>query len=488
MKKTMWATLVILSMVLLGLGGLANPTFAADRGNHYGLLMDPIEIEDGFISGTTFGDPDDPVRIYRGIPYAAPPVGELRWKAPQPPEPWEGIRECVNFSINPVQFTPGRYFPLGDPESEDCLYLNVLTPARHTNERLPVMVWFHGGGLAGGAGNQIDWNGHRLPQHGVVLVTVNTRLGALGLLAHPELTAEGNGASGNYMFFDMLASLEWVQSNIDAFGGNPRNVTIFGESGGGWKVTGLLASPLAKGLFHRAIIQSGAGLVPATLAESEKWGNTFFKELAVATLEDAREKSWEELVNAYVATPGAGGYGTTLDGFFFTETPLEAFRSGHQNRVPLIVQACSGEIGVMPMPFVPYYMDLMKGNLNVKTPAYAAIFDQVPLNWRDDDIVSFHASDLAYTFGIYDEPLASIWVQMTARTGFDTAPDLGEMDRIVSEDMMTRFAQFARTGNPNPPGSRSKRAVYWPVWTPAADQFIYWRDGAQILSGFSELP
>lgn len=170
MKKTMWATLVILSMVLLGLGGLANPTFAADRGNHYGLLMDPIEIEDGFISGTTFGDPDDPVRIYRGIPYAAPPIGELRWKAPQPPEPWEGIRECVNFSINPVQFAPGRYFPLGDPESEDCLYLNVLTPARHTNERLPVMVWFHGGGFAGGAGNQIDWNRHRLPQHGVVLV------------------------------------------------------------------------------------------------------------------------------------------------------------------------------------------------------------------------------------------------------------------------------------------------------------------------------
>jgi para-nitrobenzyl esterase len=289
----------------------------------------------------------------------------------------------------------------------------------------------------------------------------------------------------------MIASLTWAQKNIAAFGGNPDNITIFGESGGGWKVTALLTSPLAEGLFHRAIIQSGDGLEPAPIDETEAWGEQLFSELKVETLEEARGKPWQDIVDAYVAVKGpsqAQGWGATLDGYVFTQTPVEAFESGNQNAVPLIVQGCLGELPG-PHGMINYYAKLLNGHHNVKTPAYAAIFDQVPLNWRDDDIVSFHASDLAYTFGIYDEPLASIWVQMTARTNPpQDPPALGEMDRIVSEDMMTRFAQFAKTGNPNPPGSRSKRAVYWPIWTPAADQFIYWRDGAQILSGFSELP
>ena len=495
MKKIIRATSLIALAVVLTLGVFAIQAQARDHGKHNGLLMDPILIEEGYISGTVFGDPDDPVRIYRGIPYAAPPVGEWRWKPPQPAEPWDGIRECVDFSINPVQFAPGRYFPIGDPESEDCLYLNVLTPARHTNEKLPVMVWFHGGGLAGSAGNQIDWNRHRLPQHGVVVVTVNMRLGALGLLAHPALTVEGGGISGNYLFLDMIASLEWVQRNIAAFGGNPDKVTIFGESGGGWKVTAMLTSPLAAGLFHRAMIQSGAGLEPAPLDVSEDWGAQFFDQLGVTTLEDARAKTWQELVDAYVALPGAQGFGTTLDGYVFPDTPLNVFSSGDQNAVPLIVQACQGELNGFPsMPHVSYGMALFEGNRNLGVDSWAAIFDQVPANWRDAGIVSFHAMDLAYTFGLYDEPEASIWVQMAGRTGLPGNPLalLAEGDKIVSEDMMTRFARFAETGNPNPPGCKSKHrkskhSDYWPAWTPSGDQYIYWNEGSQILSGFSGL-
>ena len=494
MKKIIWASSLIALAAVLSFGGCAIQSQTLDQGNRSGLLMEPLLIEDGYISGTVFGDPDDPVRIFRGIPYAAPPVGDWRWKPPQPPVPWEGIRECASFSINPVQFSPGRYFPIGDPESEDCLNLNVLTPARHAKEKLPVMVWFHGGALYGASGNQIDWNRHRLPQHGAVVVTVNMRLGALGLLAHPALTAEGGGKSGNYIFLDMIASLKWVQKNIAAFGGDPDNVTIFGESGGGWKVTAMLTSPLAKGLFHRAIIQSGAGLEPVPLAVCEKWGIQFFNKLGVTTLKEARNKSWQELVAAYVALSPAPEFGTTIDEYVFPDTPLNIFGTGKQNAVPLIVQANRGELGGFPpMPHITYGTALFKGNRNVGVDSYAAIFDQVPANWRTAGIVSFHAMDLAYTFGIYDEPDANIWQGMTMRTAPrggvpQPPPALGEGDKIVSEDMMTRFVQFAKTGNPNPPGSTSKGAVYWPAWTPSGDQYIYWNEGSQILSGFSGLP
>ncbi len=494
MKKLMCALLIALT-VMLSFNGFASQAQARDRGNHNGLLMDPIMIADGYISGTVFEDPNDPVHIYRGIPYAAPPVGDLRWRPPHPPAPWSGIRECVDYSIHPVQFMPGRYYPLDDPQSEDSLYLNVLTPARHTNEKLPVMVWFHGGGLSGGSGNDVTWNNYRLPQHGVVLVTVNTRLGALGFLAHPELTAESpNGVSGNYMFLDMIAALEWVQENIDSFGGNPDNVTIFGESGGGAKVTCLLASPLAKGLFHQAIVQSGGYINPEPLTDVEAWGEKFFEYLGVNNLEEARSKTWQEIVDAYDAMQHSPDshvpeFGPAVDGWFLTDTVRGTFNAGNQNAVPIIVQSVLGELsvpGFMP-DMIDYYEDLLKGNLNLGVKGYAALFNQMPVNWKANGITSFHALDLAYTFGFYDDPYADMWIQMTARTKpLQDAPELGDEDKIVSETMMTMFTQFAKTGNPNMPG-KAKRSVYWPTWTPSGDQYIYWDNGSQIKSGFSGL-
>src|SRR3972149_4120023 len=222
--------------------------------------MDVIRTDAGYVSGTVLGEPDKSVHVYRGIPYAAPPVGDLRWKPPQPAVPWSGIRECTAFSpVAPQAMVMGASLAFGMSQKEDCLYLNVLTPAKEPSDKLPVMVWMHGGGFDTLSGNGNSFNNVPLPGQGVVLVTINMRLGALGCLAHPLLSKESpRGASGNYLFLDMVAALQWVQKNIVAFGGNPDNVTIFGVSGGSMKVISLMVSPLAKGLFHRAIGQSGA--------------------------------------------------------------------------------------------------------------------------------------------------------------------------------------------------------------------------------------
>ena len=266
--------------------------------------MATLKLEDGYISGTTIGEAGREVYIYRGIPYAASPVGDLRWKPPQPVVPWSGIRECTVFSLQPAQF-PDVNMPEEEqkvPSSEDCLYLNVLTPAKKDTEKLPVMVWFHGGALRYGSGNKIIYNSPGLPRQGVVLVTVNTRLGVLGLLAHHLLSKESpEHVSGNYLLLDMVASLQWVKKNIAAFGGDPDNVTIFGQSGGCHKVISLMASPLAKGLFHRAIGQSGGtGPGPTTMADMESFGNDLFYMLGVNKEKDplaaARAIPWQKII------------------------------------------------------------------------------------------------------------------------------------------------------------------------------------------------
>ena len=185
-------------------------------------------------------------------------MGALRWRPPQPPASWTGVRACTEYSVAAPQKNP--FGPSKFAQSEDCLYLNVLTPAKRVADRLPVMVWMHGGGYAFGTGKDPACNLPGLPQHGVILVTVNMRLNLLGLLVHPLLSKESpNDVSGNYIFLDMIAALKWVQGNIAAFGGDPDNMTIFGESGGGAKVSNLMASPLARGLFHRAILERGTG-------------------------------------------------------------------------------------------------------------------------------------------------------------------------------------------------------------------------------------
>ena len=216
------------------------------------LPPEQVKVEQGIVEGTI----EDGLRVFKGVPFAAPPVGDLRWKAPQPAEKWEGVKETKEFGPSPMQ---GGNPPAG--KSEDCLYLNIWTPAMSAEEKLPVLVWIYGGGFSGGATSYYD--GTILAKEGVVLVSVAYRVNQFGFLAHPELSAESpNHVSGNYGILDQIAGLQWIQDNIAAFGGDPSKVTIFGESAGGISVSMLCASPLAKGLFSGAISQSGGSFGP----------------------------------------------------------------------------------------------------------------------------------------------------------------------------------------------------------------------------------
>src|SRR5690606_27978978 len=262
-------------------GWLVGLAAAATAG--HAAIEDPVRLDAGLVSGgeTT----ESGVRVFRGLPFAAPPVGENRWRAPQPVEPWDGVRDASKFGNVCIQAeTEPRYVNIANmegspPLSEDCLYLNVWTPAESADDELPVMVFFYGGAFTDGGGAAPLYDGTALAERGAVVVTMKCRLGPFGVLAHPALTAESeHKSSGNYGIMDMVASLEWVQRNIAAFGGDPGNVTIFGQSAGAMAITSLMTSPVAEGLFHRAIAQSimGGAVAPngpnATLAAQEQQG------------------------------------------------------------------------------------------------------------------------------------------------------------------------------------------------------------------------
>lgn len=230
-------------------------------GNLFAQKTKPVKVESGFLQGII----ENGVNVYKGVPFAAPPVGDLRWKAPQPVLPWKGVRQADKFSANQIQtmyneFGPwtSEYQPKGEI-SEDCLYLNIWTTAKSSKEKRPVMFYIPGGAFTGGSGNVPVYNGENLAKKGLIVVTINYRVGVLGFLAHPELTKESpNNSSGNYGLLDQLAALKWVKKNISAFGGDPNRITIVGQSAGASSVHYLTASPLAKGLFIRAIPQSGS--------------------------------------------------------------------------------------------------------------------------------------------------------------------------------------------------------------------------------------
>ncbi len=465
--------------------------------------MQVVKTTNGYVSGAVIGEPGKEVFIFRGIPYAAPPVGDLRWKPPQPVMPWEGIRECTQFSAISPQAKPVGVSS-GFPLSEDCLYLNVITPARQQDEKLPVMVWMHGGGYAEGCGNDKIWNNYRLPRSGVVVVTLNHRLGPIGLLAHPALSKESpKGVSGNYLFLDLIASLKWVRDNIAAFGGDPDNVTIFGESGGGAKVSIMMLSPLAKGLFHRAICESGTALailVSKPLADIENSGEALFEKLGIDStidpLEQARAIPFSKIVETSQVmegprTPGARPsfiWDAAVDGWLLPESPEIIFKSGVCNAVPLIVCANLGELtgpGTLVMPFiVTAYIEMLKSVNQQGRNGYACIFDQVPAKWRNKGCVSVHSIELPYVFGDWDDS-TGWWksVAMLAQPGTGMAlPDLGAIDRNVSETMMALWASFAKNGKPSAEG-----VPYWPEYSADTDKYMNVCDRFDIRPGFSKL-
>jgi para-nitrobenzyl esterase len=469
--------------------------------------MNPVKTENGYISGLVLGEPGKEVHVYRGIPYATPPIGDLRWKPPKAATPWSGTRQCTEFKPIAPQANLGDLppFPQILPSSEDCLYLNILTPAENTADKLPVMVWMHGGGYQLGNASDPLINAPRLPQYGIVLVNVNMRLNTIGLLAHPLLSEESpKGVSGNYMFLDMIAALQWVQKNIAAFGGDPKNVTIFGESGGGVKVANLMASPLARRLFHKAICQSGTSVrafsTGKPLKELEAMGEKFFARLGVNKEKDplaaARALPWEKIIETdntltreLAMFEPEGLWDAGVDGWFLPNTPSNIFKTGKQNTVPLIVCANLGEVtgpGVLVFPFlVPGYVDMLSSVSQTGQKGYAAIFDHVPAGWKREGCISTHAMELGYVFGDWDNKAGNwpILYFLASESGAKSEdPGLTDVDRKVSEEMMSMWTQFARTGDPNVKG-----LIDWPAYEAATDNYLYIANPLEVKSGFSKI-
>jgi para-nitrobenzyl esterase len=310
----------------------------------------PVRTLSGPVQGTT----DNGVAAYLGIPFAAPPVGDLRWRAPQPVAPWKDVLAADKFAPGCMQIplnSPAIGFePI--PISEDCLYLNVWTPAKTPRDHLAVMVWIYGGGFTTGATSIPIYDGANLAKKGVVVVSVSYRVGALGFLAHSELSAESNGHSGNYGLLDQIAGLQWVKDNIAAFGGDPKRVTIFGESAGGISVSMLTASPPAKGLFQGAISESGGSFAPARMANeggenvpplavAEHNGAAFLTKLGASNIADARKVSADAIVKASGA--GLGGSWPNFDGYVLPGDQYKLYEAGHYNDTPVLIGTNSDE-------------------------------------------------------------------------------------------------------------------------------------------------
>jgi len=293
------------------------------------------------INGILEGVDESGIKIFKGIPFAAPPVGNLRWREPQPVESWSGIRKADKFGPRAMQLSVfGDMNFRAHTMSEDCLYLNVWTPAETGNEKLPVLVYFYGGGFMAGDGSEPRYDGESLARKGVVTVTVNYRLGVFGFFAYPELTKESpHHASGNYGLLDQSAALQWVQKNIEAFGGDSKRITIAGESAGSFSVSAQMASPLSKDIIAGAIGESGSllGLNPVVdLKDAEKAGSDFSGTVKANSLAQLRAMPAEQLLKA-TATAGFGRFPICVDGYFFPKSPLEIYENGEQAHVPLLV-------------------------------------------------------------------------------------------------------------------------------------------------------
>jgi para-nitrobenzyl esterase len=343
------------------------------------VTTEKITIGSGAISGISGKDPM--VKIFRGIPYATPPLGSLRWKAPQPVQPWTGIRKCDVFPPSAMQAKPvpfamwsKEFMAPVEPLSEDCLYMNVWTTAKTQQDKLPVIVWIHGGAFTGGSGSVPLYDGEEMAKKGVVFITINYRLGIFGFLAHPDLSKESpNHVSGNYGILDQIAALQWVKKNVAAFGGDPDRVAIAGQSAGSISVNALLVSPLAKGLFQRAIAESGAMFYPADqpsgdLAAAEKAGADFFRDNHIASLEQLRSASADELLKK------GGRMGIVIDGYVIPPS-YPTFKAGRQNDVPLLTGwNANDNVGFGNQPTAEKFRAFAANRFGEQAPQFLKLF------------------------------------------------------------------------------------------------------------------
>jgi len=450
-----------------------------------------IEIDSGRIVGTTGASPD--IRVFKGIPFAAPPVGANRWRPPQPVAQWSQARPATEYAPRCTQGGPGGANANTPSSSEDCLYLNVWTTAESAADLRPVMVWLYGGGFFGGAGSEPRYAGDGLARKGAVVVTLNYRLGALGFLAHPELSAESrHKASGNYGMLDAIAALQWVQRNIAAFGGDPSNVTVFGESAGANLTNALVASPAAAGLFHRAIAQSGGfmGMGMArtgTLARAEEAGAKAFADAGFGSLADARAKPAAEVFAAI------RGGGLVVDGYLIPEDLSLTFTKGSQNPVDILIGSNKDEgtffarpgltadafktqarqrFGVLADEFLKMFPAADDAQANQSylasfsdeaawamrtgaafqarrgNNAYVYYFTRVPPSPPDrPSRGATHVAEIPYMFNnLADGPVP--WT---------------DTDRQLADTMSSYWVNFARTGDPNGAGLPT-----WPAYRDAS--------------------
>ena len=375
-----------------------------------------VKIANGYLEGTV---DNTGVSVFKGVPFAAPPVGELRWQEPQPVKDWQGARKADQFGPRCMQrpiFSDMVFRSNG--MSEDCLYLNIWTAAKSAKDKLPVLVYFYGGGFNAGDGSEPRYEGANMARKGVVALTVNYRLGVFGFFAHPELTRSSPyHASGNYGLLDQTAALQWVQKNIAAFGGDPKRVTIAGESAGSVSVSAQMCSPLSKGLIAGAIGESGSllGTLSAmSLEEAEKNGIKFAASIGADSLSTLRAKSAEEILEA-TAKPGTPWPSPTVDDYFFPKAPLEIYAAGEQAHVPLLVGSNSSEnpfqvILGREAPTVDNYRKALQRLYGDKADE---VFNQYPASTEDEvmDVAQDLASDRFISYSTWK------WIDLSTKTG-----------------------------------------------------------------------
>jgi len=374
----------------------------------------PISVDGGKITGAPGRDPR--ITIFRGIPYAAPPVGPLRWRPPQPVIAWNGTKAAREFGPACI----GRNFGAFGSMSEDCLYLNVWTPNANPGARLPVLVWIHGGGFQGGSGYHPSYEGEQFARQGVVVVTFNYRVGLFGFLAHPDLTKESAAhASGNYGLLDQVAAIQWVRRNIAQFGGDPEKVTIAGESAGSYSVSALTASPMVRGLFRAAIAESGAYLGPKpdamrSLAKAETMGLEFGKSLGAGGISDLRAISSDALMQAVEKMPDFFAFQPCVDGFFLKEPVYQTYAKRQQARVPILIGSNTDEGAFLLPPRRASAADL-QAQINKAYGAKAGLVRAAYPMTTADEVVRAEL-DLGADDG-FNYPMWK-WATMHGRDGF----------------------------------------------------------------------
>lgn len=485
--------------ILLGLSWAAGAAVAAPE-----AAAPEVDVEQGRLVGYTDGD----VHVFKGIPYAVPPVGERRWRPPQTPESWRGRRFAMAFSPECPQlpYPQGSFFSAGiAPTSEDCLYLNVWTGNADDQARRPVMVWIHGGALTRGSGGSPWYDGRALARKGVVVVTLNYRLGAFGYLAHPELSAESEqDASGNYGVLDQIAALRWVRANIEQFGGDPENVTIFGESAGSWSVHQLTASPLAEGLFHKAIGQSGAHAYPIPELQRERFGQKAHEQTGltlqgaagVDSLEALRGLSANAILGAYERAGIDGLARPVVDGWVFPEQIVTAYREGRHHAVPLLLGSNADEGTNLAAGRAPESAEAFAASVRQRFGAAAEGLLQVygaSMDYPEAFFASFRDEAFTWPMRFWARQAAKheqpVWLYYFAheppgpeqeRLGAYHAAEIryvfnnphvnmepGAVDRALAERMSDYWVSFAADGVPSAPGGPD-----WPAYDRDREPFM----------------